>query len=168
MCDFRKLQACSVNMATCGGCRIFFLTVRTLCGTSRSASPHSLPLTKHRTLSTSARTYTLDSFSGSKKSPVQSSRPERSSPSTGGVQRNLSAVAVPLKGQFSPLCRYDLLDLGDVDENTHKALTCKILRRFIVDPTLATIVTDHLAEDIEDGKAVIFECNPGLYLHSIV
>lgn len=135
--------------------------MRTLCGTSRSAFPHVLPLTKHRTLSTSARTYSLDSFSGSKKSPVQSGRPERSSPSTGGVQRNLSAVAVPLKGQFRPLCRYDLLDLGDVDENTHKALACKSLRRFIVDPTLATIVTDHLAEDIEHGKAVIFECNPG-------
>lgn len=148
-------------MATCGGCRVFFLTVRTLCGTSRSASPHTLPLTKHRTLSTSSRSYSLDSFTGSKKSPVQSGRPERTSPSTGGVQRNLSAVAVPLKGQFRPLCRYDLLDLGDVNENAQKALVCKSLRRFIVDPTLARIVTDHLAEDIEDGKAVIFECNPG-------
>lgn len=88
-------------------------------------------------------------------------KPELITPSSGGVQRNLSAVAVPLQGQFRPLCRYDPLDLGDVEENTQKALACKHLRRFIVDPSLARIVTDHLAGDIEDGKAVIFECNPG-------
>lgn len=143
-------------MAVCGGCRFFVLTLRTL---SSSASPCALPLTKHRTLSTSARTYSLDSFSsGTRKTPAQT---ERISPSSGGVQRNLSAVALPLTGQFRPLCRYDPLDLGDVDENEQKALVCKNLRRFIVDPALATIVTDHLSRDIDDGKAVIFECNPG-------
>ncbi|XP_052009126.1 dimethyladenosine transferase 2, mitochondrial-like [Xyrauchen texanus] len=149
-------------MATCRGCQIFFLTIRTLCGTSRSASPSALPLTKHRTLSTSASVYALDSFSsGARKPTSQSSKAERTSPSTGAIQRNLSAIAVPQKGQFRPLCRYDPLDLGDVDENIHKALACKSLRRFIVDPAIARIMTDHLAGDIEDGKAVIFECNPG-------
>ncbi|XP_077095105.1 dimethyladenosine transferase 2, mitochondrial isoform X2 [Siphateles boraxobius] len=149
-------------MAACGGCRFFVLTSRTLCGTSRSASPCALPLTKHSTLSTSARTCSPDSFSSStRKTPAQVGKPELITPSSGGVQRNLSAVAVPLQGQFRPLCRYDPLDLGDVDENTQKALACKHLRRFIVDPSLARIVTDHLARDIEDGKAVIFECNPG-------
>ncbi len=157
-----------VIMAACGGCRFFVLALRTLCGTSRStsASPCALSLTKHRTLSTSARTSSLDPFpSGSRKTPPQVGKPERISPSSGGVQRNLSAVAVPmpLKGQFRPLCRYDPLDLGDVDENTQKALACKHLRRFIVDPSLARIVTDHLAGDIDDGKAVIFECNPGVW-----
>lgn len=150
-------------MAACGGCRFFVLTLRTLCGTSRTTSPCALPLTTHRILSTSARTYSPDSFSsGSRKTPAQVGKPERISISSGGVQRNLSAVAVPLQGQFRPLCRYDPLDLGDVDENTQKALSCKHLRRFIVDPSLARIVTDHLARDIDDGKAVIFECNPGV------
>ncbi|XP_056112126.1 dimethyladenosine transferase 2, mitochondrial [Rhinichthys klamathensis goyatoka] len=149
-------------MAVCGGCRFFVLTLRPLCGTSRSASPCALPWTKHSTLSTSARTCSPDSFSsGTRKTPAQVGKPELITLSSGGVQRNLSAVAVPLQGQFRPLCRYDPLDLGDVDENTQKALACKHLRRFIVDPSLARIVTDHLAGDIEDGKAVIFECNPG-------
>ncbi|XP_051723626.1 dimethyladenosine transferase 2, mitochondrial [Ctenopharyngodon idella] len=149
-------------MAACGGCRFFVLTLRTLCGTSKSASSCALPLTTHRILSTSARTYSPDSFSsGSWKTPAQVGKPERISLSSGGVQRNLSAVAVPLQGQCRPLCRYDPLDLGDVDENTQKALSCKHLRRFIVDPSLARIVTDHLAGDIDEGKAVIFECNPG-------
>ncbi|XP_026085648.1 dimethyladenosine transferase 2, mitochondrial-like [Carassius auratus] len=149
-------------MAACGGCRFFVLTLRTLCGTSRSASPCVLPFTKHRTLSTSAGTCSLDPFpSGSRKTPAQVGKPERIFPSPGGVQRNLSAIAVPMQGQFRPLCRYDPLDLGDVEENTQKALACKHLRRFIVDPSLARIVTDHLAGDIDDGKAVIFECNPG-------
>lgn len=150
-------------MAACGGCRFFVLTLRTLCGRSRSTSPCALPLTTHRILSTSVRTYSPDSFpSGSRKTPAQVGKPERISLSSGGVQRNLSAIAVPLQGQFRPLCRYDPLDLGDVDENTQKALSCKHLRRFIVDPSLARIVTDHLAGDIDDGKAVIFECNPGV------
>ncbi|KAG1973170.1 dimethyladenosine transferase 1, mitochondrial [Pimephales promelas] len=149
-------------MAVCGGCKFFVLTLRTLCGTSRSTSPCALPWTKHRTLSTSARTCSPDSFSpGTRKTPAQVGKPELITLSSGGVQRNLSAVAVPLHGQFRPLCRYDPLDLGDVDENTQKALACKHLRQFIVDPSLARIVTDHLAGDIEDGKAVIFECNPG-------
>ncbi|XP_052001841.1 dimethyladenosine transferase 2, mitochondrial-like [Xyrauchen texanus] len=144
-------------MATCGGCRFFFRTLRTLC-----RPPSALPLTKHMTLSTSTRPYSLDSFSSGSRMPTsQSGKAERISPSSGSVQRNLSVVAVPLKGQFRPLCRYDPLDLGDMDENTQKALACKSMRRFIVDPALARIVTDHLAGDIEDGKAVIFECNPG-------
>lgn len=155
-------------MAACGGCRFFVLTSRTLSGTSRSASPCALPLTKHSTLSTSARTCSPDSFSsGARKTPAQVGKPELITPSSGGVQRNLSAVAVPLQGQFRPLCRYDPLDLGDVDENTQKALACKHLKRFIVDPSLARIVTDHLAGDIEDGKAVIFECNPGVCLSTV-
>lgn len=158
-----RLQARFVIMAACGGCRFFVLTLRTLCGTSKSASSCALPLTTHRILSTSARTYSPDSFSsGSWKTPAQVGKPERISLSSGGVQRNLSAVAVPLQGQCRPLCRYDPLDLGDVDENTQKALSCKHLRRFIVDPSLARIVTDHLAGDIDEGKAVIFECNPGV------
>uniref|UniRef100_A0A8C2F499 rRNA adenine N(6)-methyltransferase n=1 Tax=Cyprinus carpio TaxID=7962 RepID=A0A8C2F499_CYPCA len=149
-------------MAACGGCRFFVLTLRTLCGTSRSASLCTLPSATHRTFSTSVGTYSLDPLpSGSRKTPASVAKPERISPSSGGVQRNLSAVAVPLQGQFRPLCRYDPLDLGDVEENTQKALACKHLRQFIVDPSLARIVTDHLAGDIDDGKAVIFECNPG-------
>uniref|UniRef100_A0A8C1ES61 rRNA adenine N(6)-methyltransferase n=1 Tax=Cyprinus carpio carpio TaxID=630221 RepID=A0A8C1ES61_CYPCA len=149
-------------MAACGGCRFFVLTLRTLCGTSRSASLCTLPSATHRTFSTSVGTYSLDPLpSGSRKTPAPVAKPERISPSSGGVQRNLSAVAVPLQGQFRPLCRYDPLDLGDVEENTQKALACKHLRQFIVDPSLARIVTDHLAGDIDDGKAVIFECNPG-------
>ncbi|XP_073683145.1 dimethyladenosine transferase 2, mitochondrial [Garra rufa] len=149
-------------MAACGGCRFFVLTLRTLYGTPTSASPCALPVTKHRTLFTSARIYSLDPFpSGSRKTQAQVVKPERISPSPGGVQRNLSAVAVPLQGQFRPLCRYDPLDLGDVEENTQKAMACKNMSQFIVDPSLARIVTDRLAGDIDDGKAVIFECNPG-------
>uniref|UniRef100_A0A8C1XIA4 rRNA adenine N(6)-methyltransferase n=1 Tax=Cyprinus carpio TaxID=7962 RepID=A0A8C1XIA4_CYPCA len=128
----------------------------------KSASLCTLPSATHRTFSTSVGTYSLDPLpSGSRKTPAPVAKPERISPSSGGVQRNLSAVAVPLQGQFRPLCRYDPLDLGDVEENTQKALACKHLRQFIVDPSLARIVTDHLAGDIDDGKAVIFECNPG-------
>ncbi|KAJ8393051.1 hypothetical protein AAFF_G00069550 [Aldrovandia affinis] len=49
----------------------------------------------------------------------------------------------------------------EVEENTRKARVCKALRRFIVDPALAQLVTDHLEGDLADGKAVVFECNPG-------
>lgn len=73
----------------------------------------------------------------------------------------MSAVAVSLQGQRRPLSRYDPLDLGEEEENIRKALVCKHLRRFIIDPRLARVVTDHLPQDLEEGKAVIFEVNPG-------
>uniref|UniRef100_A0A8C1ZJ69 rRNA adenine N(6)-methyltransferase n=1 Tax=Cyprinus carpio TaxID=7962 RepID=A0A8C1ZJ69_CYPCA len=147
-----KRRKCLIRIATCNSCIDAY----------QSASLCTLPSATHRTFSTSVGTYSLDPLpSGSRKTPAPVAKPERISPSSGGVQRNLSAVAVPLQGQFRPLCRYDPLDLGDVEENTQKALACKHLRQFIVDPSLARIVTDHLAGDIDDGKAVIFECNPG-------
>uniref|UniRef100_A0AAY4BFQ9 rRNA adenine N(6)-methyltransferase n=1 Tax=Denticeps clupeoides TaxID=299321 RepID=A0AAY4BFQ9_9TELE len=98
---------------------------------------------------------------GSRKAQGQPGKGELISPSSGLAQRNLSAVAVSLTAQYRPHCRYDFLDLGEVEENMQKALSCKGLRRFIVEPSLARVVTDHLAGDIDDGKAVIFECNPG-------
>lgn len=115
-----------------------------------------------RTIATSTRTSSLEPFSSAPRKPSNvPGKNERISPSAGLPQRNLSAVAVSLKGQFRPHCRYDFLDIGEVEENTRKALGCKTMRRFIVEPALARLVTDHLSGDIEDGKSVIFECNPG-------
>lgn len=144
-------------MAFCRGCRLFVSTVRALC---RPAVTQSVCQT--RTIATSTRTCSLEPFSSAqRKTPSTSGKGERISPSSALAQRNLSAVAVSVKGQYRPHCRYDFLDLGEVEENTRKALGCATLRRFIVEPTLAKLVTNHLSEDIEDGKAVIFECNPG-------
>lgn len=67
-----------------------------------------------------------------------------------------------LQGQRRPLCRYDFLDLGEVEENVRRAQTCKKMRHFIVDPDLAKLVTQHLGP--ENAKTAIFECNPGTCL----
>ncbi|KAI5101945.1 dimethyladenosine transferase 2, mitochondrial precursor [Silurus meridionalis] len=99
-------------------------------------------------------------FSEWTRSSVGGLRVEQTSRSSGRTCRNLSATATNFLNQLRPLSRYDPLDLGEVEENTRKALTCKHLRRFIIDPELARIVTEHLAPDIDEGKATIFECNP--------
>uniref|UniRef100_H3B9X7 rRNA adenine N(6)-methyltransferase n=1 Tax=Latimeria chalumnae TaxID=7897 RepID=H3B9X7_LATCH len=75
--------------------------------------------------------------------------------------RNLSVFAGSLKGQHRHLSRFDFLDIGDVEELTAKALACRSLRRFIINPDLARIVVDHLDTDLSDSGTVIFECNPG-------
>ncbi|XP_076582506.1 dimethyladenosine transferase 2, mitochondrial [Chaetodon auriga] len=109
-----------------------------------------------------SRAYSLDSLSSGSGRLVlgpSSQQPcaERTSPSSALTHRNLSAVAV--QGQRRPLCLYDFLDLGEVEENVRRAQACKKRRRFIVDPDLAKLVTQHLGP--EDAKTVIFECNPG-------
>lgn len=108
------------------------------------------------------RAYSLDSLSSGPGWPShgpcsQQPRADRTAPSSALTQRNLSAVAV--QGQYRPLCRYDFLDLGDVEENIRRAQAGKMMRRFIVDPDLAKLVAQHL--EPEDAKALIFECNPG-------
>lgn len=108
------------------------------------------------------RAYSLDSLSSGPGRPTlgsssQQPRAERTSPSSALTHRNLSAVAV--QGQCRPLCRYDFLDLGEVEDNVRRAQTCKAMRYFIVDPDLAKLVVQHL--EPEDPKTVIFECNPG-------
>ncbi|TKS69937.1 Dimethyladenosine transferase 2, mitochondrial [Collichthys lucidus] len=108
------------------------------------------------------RAYSLDSLSsgpGRFTFGQSSQQPcaERISPSSALTHRNLSAVAV--QGQCRPLCRYDFLDLGEVEDNVRRAQTCKKMRHFIVDPDLAKLVAQHLGA--EDAKTVIFECNPG-------
>lgn len=106
------------------------------------------------------RAYSLDCLSLGPSWPTlgaNSQQPgaERASPSSS--HRKLSAVAV--QGQRRPLCRYDFLDLGEVEENVRRAQACKKMRHLIVDPDLAKLVAQHLGP--EDAKTVIFECNPG-------
>ncbi|XP_029354369.1 dimethyladenosine transferase 2, mitochondrial [Echeneis naucrates] len=108
------------------------------------------------------RAYSLDSRSSGPGRPTlgpttQQPRPERTSPSAALAQRNLSAVAV--QGQRRPLCQYDFLDLGEVEENVRRAQACKTMRHFVVDPDVAKLIANHLKP--EDAKSVIFECNPG-------
>ncbi|XP_074468659.1 dimethyladenosine transferase 2, mitochondrial [Sebastes fasciatus] len=105
------------------------------------------------------RAYSLDSLSSGPGRPTSSQQPraERTSPSLALTHRNLSAVTV--QGQCRPLCRYDFLDLGEVEENVRLAQACKKIRHFIVDPDLAELVAQHVGP--EDAKTVIFECNPG-------
>ncbi|XP_029980329.1 dimethyladenosine transferase 2, mitochondrial [Sphaeramia orbicularis] len=108
------------------------------------------------------RAYSLDALSSGRPTIGQSSqqpRVERSSPSSALTQRNLSAVAV--QGQCRPLCHFDFLDIGEVEENIRRAQACRKIRHFIVDPHLANLVTEHLGPEIQDAKTVVFECNPG-------
>ncbi|XP_069030647.1 dimethyladenosine transferase 2, mitochondrial [Embiotoca jacksoni] len=108
------------------------------------------------------RAYSLDSLSLGPGRPSlgpnsQQPRAERTSPSSALTHRNLSAAAV----QCRPLCRYDFLDLGEVEENVRRAKACKTIRHFIVEPDLANLVTQHLGPKLQDAKTVIFDCNPG-------
>ncbi|XP_076834811.1 dimethyladenosine transferase 2, mitochondrial [Brachyhypopomus gauderio] len=152
-------------MAVCGRRRLLVLAVRTLSQADRSTRVRLPTVSASRTFCCSAQAFSLDScWSGSTFSldsyssgPRRTTSAERVSPSS--AQRNLSAVAV--SAQRRPLSRCDPLDLGEVEENMRKALACRHLRRFIVDAGLARLVTDHLSHDIEDGRAIIFECNPG-------
>lgn len=110
------------------------------------------------------RAYSLDSLSMGPGRPslgpnTQQPRTERTSNSSAFTHRNLSAVAV--QGQCRPLCRYDFLDLGEIEENIRRAQACKRMRHFIVSPVLADLVTQHLGPDLDDAKTVIFDCNPG-------
>ncbi|XP_061566936.1 dimethyladenosine transferase 2, mitochondrial [Cololabis saira] len=103
------------------------------------------------------RAYSLDSLGPGR--PSLGSSSDKTSPSLALTQRNLSAAAV--KGHSRPLCRYDYLDLGEVEENVRRAQACRKMGHFIVDPELANLVAQHLGPDLQDAKTVIFECNPG-------
>lgn len=106
------------------------------------------------------RAYSLDRLSSPQSTKGQASqqpRTERLATSLAVTQRNLSAAAV----QCRPLCQYDFLDIGEVEENMRRAQRCKKIRHFIVNPDLANLVTQHLDPDIQDSKTVLFECNPG-------
>lgn len=155
-------------------CRVVELMLRSACcQTVRSRSR------LHRTVFTSVgpsglcvpgapvlhrRAYSLDSLSLGPGRPSlgpnsQQPRAERASPSSALTHRNLSAAAV--QGQRRPLCRYDFLDLGEVKDNVRRALACKTIRHFIVEPDLANIVAQSLGPELQDSKTVIFDCNPG-------
>lgn len=112
------------------------------------------------------RAYSLDTLSSGPGRPAlpstQQPRSERTSPSSSLTHRNLSAVAV--QGQCRPLCRFDFLDIGEVEENLNRIRASKknrTKRFFIVDPDIANLVTQHLGPNLQDTKSVIFECNPG-------
>ncbi|XP_062379809.1 dimethyladenosine transferase 2, mitochondrial [Sardina pilchardus] len=150
-------------MASCGRCRAFVLIVRAICGQPWSRLAVAQSVVCHtRTIATSTRTYSREPISSVQwKTKSTSGRDERISPSSGLTQRNLSAVAASLKGQYRPHCKYDYLDLGDVDVNTAKAKGCTSPRWFLTNPELARLVADHISRDIEDEKSVILECDPG-------
>ncbi|XP_062302668.1 dimethyladenosine transferase 2, mitochondrial [Osmerus eperlanus] len=108
------------------------------------------------------RSYSLDSLSSGPGGPqVHQSRGDRLSPSSALPHRRLSAAAMSVKDHHSPQRRYDDLDLGSVEENTLKAKTCNTVRRFLVEPDLANLVAQHMGPNLEDSKAVIFDCHPG-------
>ncbi|XP_036398049.1 dimethyladenosine transferase 2, mitochondrial [Megalops cyprinoides] len=144
-------------------CRVLVLAVKATCGQPAAAGPlFGLPACTHTAALTQTRSYAVDSLTtGAWRTQVQQGKAERTASDTGLTQRNLSAVAGALKGHCRPLSRYDFLDLGEVEENTRKAMTCRSLRRFIIDPALARQVARHLEGDLADSNAVIFECNPG-------
>ncbi|KAM6981377.1 dimethyladenosine transferase 2, mitochondrial [Aplochiton taeniatus] len=146
-------------------CRLLVLALRSACchpGSKPCVRPPGLTCVSRAGSLIPRRSYSLDSLSsGPGRTMPQQPKTERLSPSTALSQRNLSAMAVSAQGQQRALCRYDSLDLGEVEENTRRARACKTMRRFIVEPELASIVTQHLGPDLEDDKAVIIECNPG-------
>ncbi|XP_037553442.1 dimethyladenosine transferase 2, mitochondrial [Nematolebias whitei] len=112
-----------------------------------------------RILGLHRRYYSMDSLGPGRPSLGPSSQLPRSERTSALAQRNLSAAAV--QGQFHPLCHYDYLDLGELEDNIRQAQACKKVRHFIVDPDLANVVAQHLGPDLQNSKTVIFECNPG-------
>lgn len=140
-------------MSVCGRSRVLLLSVRVLLG-----PPLVSRQCVSRALSSSARVFSVGEW---RRTSAGGCRVEQACHS-GKTCRNLSASAANFLNQLRPMSRYDPLDLGEVEENTRRALVCKHLRRFIIDPELARVVTEHLAPDIDEGKAVIFECNPGV------
>ncbi|XP_076011676.1 dimethyladenosine transferase 2, mitochondrial [Genypterus blacodes] len=135
------------------------------CSHGKAFAPAGLSrLCVHRVPLLQRRTFSLNSqFSGPSRpsfGPIsQQPCAERKSPSSALTHRNLSAVT--LQGQYRPLCQYDFLDISDVEGNVQRAQACKINRQFIVDPDLATLVTQHMDIDLQDSKTVVFEINPG-------
>lgn len=139
------------------------------CHTLRSTSPwhgqvlghvrscgHSAPLN----MAVQRRAYSLDRRSSPQSTKGESSqqpRTERLSSSSALTQINLSAAAV----QCRPLCQYDFLDIGEVEENVRRAQRCRAIRHSIVTPELANLVTQLLGPEIQDSKTILFECNPG-------
>lgn len=151
-------------------CRVVELFIRSACWhTLRSRSPwhgqvlghvrpcrHSAPVL----VALQRRAYSLDRLSSPQSTKGQASQQphtERLSPSSAITQRNLSAATV----QCRPLCQYDFLDIGEVEENVRRAQRSKRSRHFIVNPELANLVTQHLGPEIQDSKTILFECNPG-------
>ncbi|MFT7813000.1 dimethyladenosine transferase 2, mitochondrial-like [Arapaima gigas] len=157
-------QRCRFRTSTMSvqGHRFLVVGLRTILGHLRTNRKLRFPAVIPDISFAPKRTFYQDStYSSSAQTQIQQSKTEIISPTLGLTQRNLSAVASSLMGQCRPLSRYDYLDLGEVEENTQKVHLGRNLRHFIVDPDLARLVTSHLEEDLEDGKAVIFECNPG-------